>query len=265
MKRLSFTYRFFGVFRAKSRYVQPRETDHDDDTTFHIPESWGARDWEDDGLDENHDRVFQAGVVPKLLPLNDSQKAILEDLPKISNPQPAIIFGNVEVKTSGVFEDGVNQACTSGAAMVEALRKLKVLADPPKPKAKGTTDMTNLSDDRAISDKMNVAFSMVLMPVVVRVYVHWVEISKLGGVTYHMHCIGGYSLHNLEAANNILDWGLSERNREIKGLLKKIHDREEEKAGKGKGKGKDKSVDEIDTESGSDNANGGGEKGARGD
>ncbi|KAL8808575.1 MAG: hypothetical protein Q9200_004238 [Gallowayella weberi] len=304
----TFTNRFFGVFQCKSRDVQRPEMDDDDESTFHVPAIWGARDWEDDGLDENHNRVFQAGSVPKIFPLDDDQKAILEDLPKISNPQPDIIFGtsikanytkeeravistyttvaqislglafpffSVEAKTSGNFEDGVNQACVTGAAMVEALRKLKVLADPPKPKAKGTKDKTKLPKDGAIFDTGSIAFSMVLMPKFAEINVHWVEISKQGEkVTYHMTSIGSYALKYPEslkacraAANNILDWGLGERNRDIKGLLKKILDREAKMAAKGKGKGKNKnkSVVEVDTESDSDDANGRGEKRARGD
>ena len=44
--------------------------------------------------------------------------------------------------------------------------------------------------------------------------------------------------------NNILDWGLGERDKKIKTLLNQVHDRYEAfKAAKATGKDKDKSVD----------------------
>lgn len=54
---------------------------------------WAERDWADDGLDENDDRIFQAGSVPRVSVMEGNQKAILDDLARISNPQPDIIYG----------------------------------------------------------------------------------------------------------------------------------------------------------------------------
>ncbi|KAL9018170.1 MAG: hypothetical protein Q9185_004532 [Variospora sp. 1 TL-2023] len=135
-----------------------------DQGDFHIPAGWAARDWADDGLDENGNRVFQAGSVPRIGSANENHKAILNDLPRISNPQPDIIHGEcclvkaviaqfskitqvsmglacpflgVEVKTKGDIEEAANQACPEGASMVAAHRNLEVLARPAAPKTKG--------------------------------------------------------------------------------------------------------------------------------
>ncbi|KAL8970332.1 MAG: hypothetical protein Q9197_003864 [Variospora fuerteventurae] len=182
----TFTNRFFGVFQSKSRHVKLQaegdnaQPDNDEEIAdqadsdqgdFHIPAGWAARDWADDGLDENDNRVFQAGSVPRIGSANENHKAILNDLPRISNPQPDIIHGTsikkhytdeeraviaqfskitqvsmglacpflgVEVKTKGDIEEAANQACPEGASMVAAHRNLEVLARPAAPKTKGT-------------------------------------------------------------------------------------------------------------------------------
>lgn len=104
----TFTNKFFGVFQSKCRQVklqaqgdsaQPDNDEEIDDQAdsnqgdFHVPAGWAARDWADDGLDENDNRVFQAGSVPRIGSANENHKAILNDLPRISNPQPDIIHG----------------------------------------------------------------------------------------------------------------------------------------------------------------------------
>ncbi|KAL8943618.1 MAG: hypothetical protein Q9211_000925, partial [Gyalolechia sp. 1 TL-2023] len=319
----TFTNKFFGVFQSKSRQVKQvaqggcaqadNEEEIDGQADLYIPAGWAARDWADDGLDENDNRVFQAGCVPRIGSANKNHKAILNDLPRISNPQPDLIYGTsikkhytdeeraviaqfskitqvsmglacpflgVEVKTKGDIEEAANQACPQGASMVAAHRDLEVLARPAASKAKSNANpnVSQASKDTAgIKAKGNAkssiskadfstkAYTMVLTPKYAQINVHWVEIGEGEGdeaLTYHMHCIKSYALNeqdNLKACraavNNILDWGLGERDKKIKALLDQVHDRYKAfKAAKVKGKDKDKSpeskkrrMDEVDT------------------
>lgn len=115
----------------------------------------------------------------------------------------------------------------------------------PKGKAKSNTSKADFSTR---------AYTMVLTPKYAQINVHWVEIDEGEGeeaLTYHMHCIKSYALNeqdNLKACraavNNILDWGLGERDKKMKALLNQVHDRYKAfKAAKAKGKDKDKRVD----------------------
>ncbi|KAL8773388.1 MAG: hypothetical protein Q9209_001782 [Squamulea sp. 1 TL-2023] len=304
----TFTNKFFSVFQSKSRSVSQaiyegrnqrdryQEDGGSKDSSkvagdIQVPEGWAARDWIDDGLDENDNRVFQAGSVPRISPVEDGQTAILNDLPRISNPQPDIIYGtsikkhytleeraviarfknitqislglacpffDVEVKTKGDIEEATNQACSGGAGMVEGCRALEILARsgaPPKAKIKTSANPT--ADVGSEADFSTRAYTMVLTPQLAKINVHWAEVCSDGIVTYYMHCIKSYALSELDqlkscraAVNNILDWGLGERDKKIKTLLKQVHDRYKAiKAvkAKGKGKGKDKclSVDKT--------------------
>lgn len=100
------------------------------------------------------------------------------------------------------------------------------------------------------------AYTLVLIPEYAQINVHWIEIGEGEGaetLTYHMHCIKSYALNELDnleacraAVNNILDWGLGERDKRIKVLLNQIHDGYKAlKATKGTGKGKDKCLDRL--------------------
>ncbi|KAL8856087.1 MAG: hypothetical protein Q9178_007282 [Gyalolechia marmorata] len=98
------------------------------------------------------------------------------------------------------------------------------------------------------------AYIMVLTPKYAQINVHWVEIGEGEGeeaLTYHMHCIKSYALNEQDnlracraAVNNILDWGLGERDKKIKALLNRVLDCYKTfKAAKAESKDKDKSVD----------------------
>ncbi|KAL8716665.1 MAG: hypothetical protein Q9225_006026 [Loekoesia sp. 1 TL-2023] len=260
----TFTQKFFGVFRSISREVQ---RDPGDQGELHVPVDWEAREWDQDGLDENNSRVFRTGAVPKVIPANENQKVILEDLPKVSNPCPDIIYGYqikkhftpeerivnarysdvteisegiahpffaVESKTSGDFAKAVNQACRGGAAMVQAHRKFKALLENTKPKTndKAADQVLNkAAGDKPMGDETTTAYTLVLMPHLAEIYVHWAEASK-NQITYQMHCVGAYAItfkKNLKecraAVNNILDWGLGARSKDVKDTLKKLHER----------------------------------------
>ncbi|KAI4127880.1 MAG: hypothetical protein LQ341_006746 [Variospora aurantia] len=260
----TFTNKFFGVFRSIAREVKV----HQDD--LQVPIGWEARDWEDDGLDENDDKLMRDGSVPKIVTLSETQKLILDDLPNISNPKPDILYGydlesftveealinarfkdiasvsegighpffDIEAKTHGDPEEAVNVACTGGAALVQAHRRLEALVASTGPKANGPTE------DKPYADTSTMAYSMVISPRIASIYVHWAEV-KGKQVVYHMHCAGSYGIErdkNLKecrtAVNNILDWGLSERRTAINGLLRTLYEHYKD-AGKGvKGKGK---------------------------
>lgn len=199
-----------------------------------------------------------------------------------------------EIKTHGDFEEAANQANPGGAAMVEAHRKLKFLAQRATSKAKindtaeasksatahPPKDTTTLSvakttatpnvptiDTTSKAPKANSkaskadfstkAYSLVLQPKYAQINVHWVEEGKGKGkgedsITYHMHEVESYALNKEEqlkacraAVNNILDWGLGERDTEIKALLNQVYNSSKALNGAtAKGKGKDKAVDE---------------------
>ncbi|KAL8759359.1 MAG: hypothetical protein Q9184_003646, partial [Pyrenodesmia sp. 2 TL-2023] len=180
----TFTNKFFGVFQSQSRHVeqaaqgsrnqggdgdQGEELQNIDQGDLLVPKGWAARDWADDGLDANYNRVFQAGSVPKLDSIDENYKSILDKLPRISKPQPDLLYGTSiknhytieeqaviaqhkaftqispglacpfldgEIKTHGDFEEAANQANSGGAAMVNAHRGLKFLAQLATSKAK---------------------------------------------------------------------------------------------------------------------------------
>lgn len=109
----TFTTKFFGVFQSQSRHAKQEaqynldqdaddqegnDPDSADQEELHLPVGWAARDWEDDGLDANYNRVFQAGSVPQLDSMDENQKAILGKLPRISEPQPDILYGECLAK-----------------------------------------------------------------------------------------------------------------------------------------------------------------------
>ncbi|KAL8943878.1 MAG: hypothetical protein Q9211_000817, partial [Gyalolechia sp. 1 TL-2023] len=247
-----------GIDKAKELITEPRNSelskkqlDDIDEGDFYVPIGWAARDWADDGLDENNNRIFQAGSVPQSNAVDENTRAILKDLPKPSSPQPDIIYGtsiknlacpffSVEVKTKGDFQEGVNQACPEGAAMVAYHRNMKALAAPkakitnvatptkantnvtPKNPTSATNTTTEVAggkakakanSDTSKADFSTQAFTMILMPQLAEINVYWVE-------------------------------GLGKRDKEIKVLLNQIHDRYKAlEAAKAKAKGKGTSVD----------------------
>ncbi|KAL8747563.1 MAG: hypothetical protein Q9184_007583 [Pyrenodesmia sp. 2 TL-2023] len=91
---------------------------------------------------------------------------------------------------------------------------------------------------------------MVLTPKLARINVQWAEVRNEGTITYYMRCLKSYTLGEFDqsnscraAVNNILDWGLGERDKKIKALLNQVHDRYQvikAAKAKGKGQGKDK-------------------------
>ena len=128
-------------------------------------------------------------------------------------------FFLVEVKNSQDTEEGINQACRGGAAMVKAYRELRHLAK---------LDVT--ANAQPFADTVTMAYTMVLTPVVVNIYIHWAEVAE-EMVIYHMHVVGGYAIAMSKAVkdcraaiNNVLDWGLGERKKEIGDCLRRVYD-----------------------------------------
>ncbi|KAL9039960.1 MAG: hypothetical protein Q9180_002212 [Flavoplaca navasiana] len=260
----TFVKKFFGIFHSVKREVSVQRDN------LMIPAEWETRDWEDDGLDENDDKLLRDGSVPSIVPTSEAQKLLLNDLPRISNPKPDILYGydlasfteeealvnasykkiasisegiahpffDIEVKTGGDFEEAVDVACTGGAAMVQAHRRLQALVISTDSKTKGPTN------NKPYADTSTMAYSMVLMPFVACIYVHWAEV-KGERVVYHMHLAGSYAINMVKnmkecraAVRNVLDWGLGERRKDINGLLQTIHERYKETTKGAKGKGK---------------------------
>lgn len=225
----TFTKKFFGVFHPEARTIQKDRND------LMLPIEYETRDWEDDGLDENDDKLMREDAVPKMTNLSDAQKGILDALPRISQPKPDLLYGydtdsftpvedsvnalykditsvsegithpffDVEVKTSGSPEEAIDTACTGGASLVQGHRRLQHLAASPS--AQGTVNTTPYADITTI------AYSMVLTPHFATIYVHWAEVSG-NNVVYHMHTAGSYAIavdRYLKdcrvAVNNILD------------------------------------------------------------
>ncbi len=152
-------------------------------------------------------------------------------------------FFDIEVKTSGVFEEAVDVACTGGAAMVQAHRHLQALVRSTDSKSKDSKTK-GPSDNEPYADMSTIAYSMVLMPSIASIYVHWAEV-KGEQVVYHMHLVDSYAiaverqLKDCRAAvKNVLDWGLGERRKAINGLLRTIYERHEKTTMAAKDKGK---------------------------
>ncbi|KAL8904218.1 MAG: hypothetical protein Q9207_003406 [Kuettlingeria erythrocarpa] len=151
--KTTLTTRFFGVFQSQSRHAKQEaqgnlnqdvddqegmDPDNIDQEELYIPAGWAARDWANDGLDSSNNRVFQAGSMPHLDSIDENYKnrytgeerAVITHHKAITQISLGLAFPflGVEVKTSGDFEEAANQANPEGAALVDAHRDLKFLA-----------------------------------------------------------------------------------------------------------------------------------------
>ncbi|KAL8776138.1 MAG: hypothetical protein Q9213_008378 [Squamulea squamosa] len=109
-------------------------------------------------------------------------------------------FFTIEAKTHGEHAEGLNEMCTAGTALVQAHRKLRELAGVLRPEHHKE-----------------------------KIYVHWARVEGKA-VTYRMHLVDSFGIgvekhlkNCRKAVNNILDWGLLERQNNIKTLLNKIY------------------------------------------
>lgn len=81
----TFFAEFYSILHSVSREVKT--------SSLHIPAGWEARDWAEDGLDQNHDKLFRPNSVPKAEFKDPKMQAIIEECVHISNPQPDLAYG----------------------------------------------------------------------------------------------------------------------------------------------------------------------------
>ena len=224
---------------------------------------WEAVAWEKSFLDSNWDCDLRTDSVPKLETNDPNVQLLLDSLPRITNPRPDIAFGLapeafseeedvindryqmyaqvsqgiyhpwllVETKTtSGTIEDVENQCCRGGAAFVAAARTMIHDADPDAARSSRGADF------------QSIAFSVALVPTLANIFCHWAEVKSPEEVVYHMHIIKSYAIRDMDSAtalhhsvDNILDWGVGDRKRNMQEVLRKIAERN---AGTGKRKRK---------------------------
>ncbi|KAL8905222.1 MAG: hypothetical protein Q9207_002777, partial [Kuettlingeria erythrocarpa] len=155
----------------------------------------------------------------------------------------------------------VPKASATNAPSANTANAIKANTTPTTTISKVATTNTaskasNKNSKAFTADFSTKAYSMVLQPQYAQINVHWVQVGRgeregEESLTYHMHCVASYALNQEEqlkacraAVNNILDWGLGERNTAIKALLNQIHNSSKAlNAATVKGKGKAKAVD----------------------
>lgn len=92
----TFVNKFIPLFRAVDRHVtRPNGAleDANSQDLFLAPAESEIREWEQDGLDENFDRVFRSKSIPKLETDDKAMRAAVDKLPKVANPKPDVVFG----------------------------------------------------------------------------------------------------------------------------------------------------------------------------
>ena len=227
------------------------------------PEAWTERLWDKDHLKCNWAADFRSQSVPRLRAADGQASAVLAKLlgkyPRLKTPRPDLTYGLkrsafteeeqqindtsptfsevsnkcfhayfiVECKTDGRIEDAENQACRGGATLVNARRQF---------------DNECSAQGGAVgADLSSIVFSLVLIPSLAHLYVHWAEVKaakrsankEQEEVVYHMTLVETYSLmkrggkelqrlrHDI---NNIFDWGTLKRKQEIQDVMKTLTD-----------------------------------------
>ena len=107
-----------------------------------------------------------------------------------------------------------NQACRGGATLVHASRILYEKAGEP---------------DISGADPRSVIFSVVMLPALMKIFVHWAEVLD-SSVTYHMNRLATRCFEEDEQLrdlrrmlHNILNWGCNTRRNSLERLHKKIY------------------------------------------
>lgn len=220
--------------------------------------------WEKDHLDIDRDLMWRQDCIPRIDTTNDPVLArLLETLDRVKTPKPDRAYGfnqsgfsKEEQTLNNLFpefarltteiyhtffivefknykhsiDEVILQACRSGAAMINGMRKFKEKA--------GVLNATNAQDNGSI------AFSMAMVPSTAQLFVHWAKATAPTEETaedtppaeeanpqveYHMTLVNAYSLPKerdiaelRHDVNNILDWGLEFRLPYVKKLLAKV-------------------------------------------
>lgn len=156
-------------------------------------------------------------------------------------------FFVVEAKSAErPIDEAQNQCARGGAAMVRLKRKFDGLAEgtytDEKAQHEGDKDSPNNQKfhiDRYRTDDQSFAFSLAIVPRYAMVFVHWAEEAYsiegvLVTINWHMNWVTDYNLVSPAAwiglhhdIDNILDWGVLTRKKELDDLCKKILEREQ--------------------------------------
>ena len=212
-------------------------------------EKWPLVEWDQDGLMEAWDVLFQRNSIPAISTPDEATARVLAKYPRIKNPKPDITFGLqekefskdlmtinrlffaqagicpaelwhpflvVEAKMKGVIEEAEYQCVRGGAALVNAARLLRYLAGADLRKPGPDLDTP--------------VFSLAVIPSQIVLHVHWAEVDTAGETWFHMHHVNTYSVklpkegirlhHDLD---NILDWGTQIRKKEVIATLTEIN------------------------------------------
>ncbi len=211
---------------------------------------WSTVQWDQDGLREVWNQLFQKNSIPKIDTSDAATEAILNKYPRIKRPKPDITYGLsskefsnemmtinrlyyeqagicpslwhpfciVEANMKGRIEDAIYQCVRGGAALVNAARQLKFLSGDLKLTTSG-------------ADLLTPVFSLAAVPTSIALQVHWAEVDSKGQTWFHMHHVYTYALRNRGEGkklrhdlNNILDWGTLSRKDDIITMLTKISD-----------------------------------------
>ena len=215
-----------------------------------LPSAWEKSQWDKDDLDDSWNQPFKRNSIPQVDTSGDEPlKQLLDKNPRIKNPQPDIVYGLtekcfsqpgkranelydaqtgiskgirhpfffVEAKTNGIMGLVECQCARGGSALVSSVRQLIA--------ASGI-------DTAPGADLTSAVFSLALIPVAAKLYIHWAEVAEDGKTVYHMHRVRSYALeeekqlvdlrHDLD---NILDWGTVNRKTWVKDLMDTIWSR----------------------------------------
>lgn len=265
-------------FMHKDRRDKRISGDPDSDI---VSEDWTTEMWSIAHLGASWDLDFKPDSIPHLENTDIMIIKLLDVSPRIKNPKPDLAYGikfsaftrteldvirlyqqysqispgisfpffAAEFKGgNGTMGEAILQACRSGAAMVNAIRELYKVA--------------GLEKKDAGADTQSFVFTMALDTTNVNMYVNWAEVIPGKPTIYHMHLIGAYHLEIASAfqslrhdLNNILDWGLSERLKQLKTTLNTIYKKElsssppppakKQKTGRGEGEEEHSEMEKV--------------------
>ena len=225
--------------------------------------TWVVEDFFDSGCI----RKANADFKPNSLPLDKDLAAMMkkdDDMQGLTNPRPDYVYGlscdDFEppkgVIISGITQDlreviphmydcmfviegksdqgqpagAENQACRSGAALVNAARQLRERI--------GEKDVEG-------ADERTFVFSGTLCPNALQIWVNWAEVTYTNGkknVFFHMNHLDSGTLSSSDfverfrpICHNILDWGCITRyHKNLKGLYERIYEWETDRIEKAK-------------------------------
>ena len=125
---------------------------------------------------------------------------------------------------SGLISEATNQACRGCASIMNA--QLCLLQEIGEPHISGSAP-----------DTRTFMFSATLSPVVMEIWVHWVEYRDNQNTIFHMHKLKAHAIDDNNAPgklrkiiHNILDWGCGERFEAMKKIYDIIFDYERKRA-----------------------------------